>query len=70
MVKKYYLEIPNHFSFVVLDEFIIMPNHIHGIIFINNPRRDVALQHLETTNHEQHLENTNFTKPLEKNNIM
>lgn len=27
-------EIPNHFSNVQLDEFIIMPNHIHGIIMI------------------------------------
>ena len=30
--KNLWLEIPNHFSHVVLDQFIIMPNHIHGII--------------------------------------
>lgn len=29
-------DIPKHFPFVQLDEFIIMPNHIHGIIIINN----------------------------------
>lgn len=29
------MEIPEHFSFVRLDEFVIMPNHIHGIIFID-----------------------------------
>ena len=34
IAKKYYLEIPKHFSFVILDEFIIMPNHIHWIIII------------------------------------
>lgn len=28
-------EIPNHFTDCELDEFIIMPNHMHGIIFIN-----------------------------------
>ena len=36
-----WLEIPQHFSFVSLDRFIIMPNHLHGIIFIkkdNNQR--------------------------------
>lgn len=26
---------PNHFPFVILDEFVIMPNHVHGIIVIN-----------------------------------
>src|SRR5258708_35473599 len=30
-----WLDIPNHFSFVELDEFVIMPNHIHGILYIN-----------------------------------
>ncbi len=28
-------EITKHFSFVMLDEFVVMPNHIHGIIIIN-----------------------------------
>jgi putative transposase len=32
-----WLDIPNHFSFVELDEFVVMPNHIHGIIVINKP---------------------------------
>ena len=27
-----WLDISHHFSFVALDEFVIMPNHIHGII--------------------------------------
>ena len=26
--------IPNHFPFVQLDEFVVMPNHIHGILYI------------------------------------
>ncbi len=33
---KFWLEIPNHFHYVKLDEYIIMPNHIHGIIIIDN----------------------------------
>jgi len=32
---KFWREIPNHFSFVGLDEFVVMPNHFHGIIQIN-----------------------------------
>ncbi len=31
-------EIPGHFVCVTLDIFIVMPNHIHGIIIINNRR--------------------------------
>jgi putative transposase len=30
-------EIPLHFPFVELDEFVVMPNHIHGILFFNPP---------------------------------
>jgi putative transposase len=31
--------IPDHFPNVFLDEYIIMPNHIHGIVIIDNPAR-------------------------------
>ena len=30
-------EIPKHFPFVILDAFIIMPNHVHGIVVIDKP---------------------------------
>jgi putative transposase len=29
-----WLEIPRHFSNVVLDEFVIMPDHMHGILIL------------------------------------
>ena len=32
---KLWYEIPQHFPYITLDAFVIMPNHIHGIIFIN-----------------------------------
>jgi len=32
IVKECWYEIPIHFSTVYLDEFVIMPNHVHGII--------------------------------------
>lgn len=32
--QKFWTEIPEHFSHVRLDEFVIMPNHLHGIIHI------------------------------------
>jgi REP element-mobilizing transposase RayT len=36
IAKNCWEEIPDHFENVVLDEFVIMPNHIHGIIVINS----------------------------------
>lgn len=36
MVQKYWYEIPHHFPNVSLDEFVVMPDHIHGIIVIHN----------------------------------
>lgn len=35
LAQKYWLEIPIHFPFVVLDEFVVMPDHVHGIIVID-----------------------------------
>lgn len=33
-VAEWWTDIPRHFAHVDIDEFIIMPNHIHGIILI------------------------------------
>lgn len=33
-------QIPNHFSFVKLGEYIVMPDHVHGIIIIDKPIND------------------------------
>ncbi len=38
MVQKYWYEIPQHFENIQLDEFVVMPNHIHGIVVICNER--------------------------------
>jgi len=37
IAEKFWLEIPGHFPNIDLDEFIIMPDHIHGIIIIKAP---------------------------------
>jgi hypothetical protein len=36
--------IPDHFAHIVIDEYIVMPNHIHGILYIrsNGDRRNAA----------------------------
>ncbi|MFH1563895.1 MAG: hypothetical protein ABIF11_10860 [Nitrospirota bacterium] len=35
IAEKYWYEIPTHFPFVDLGAFVVMPNHIHGIIIID-----------------------------------
>ena len=40
IIWKYWHELPKHYPNCILDEFIVMPNHIHGIIEINNKCRD------------------------------
>jgi len=39
IVQKWWHEIPNHFPNVETITFVVMPNHIHGIIKINESRR-------------------------------
>lgn len=36
IAEKTWQKIPCQFSSIELDEYVIMPNHIHGIIVINN----------------------------------
>ena len=40
--EKFWIEIPLHFSFVKLDELVIMPKHVHEIIIIDKPSRAKA----------------------------
>jgi len=37
MIGKWWDEIPNKFPAVTVDESVVMPNHFHGIIVINDP---------------------------------
>ena len=37
IAHQYWNEIPHHYPFVELDEFVVMPNHMHGILFFNKP---------------------------------
>jgi REP element-mobilizing transposase RayT len=35
LAEKYWMEIPHHFPFVELGNFVVMPNHVHGILIID-----------------------------------
>ena len=40
IVKEIWFQIPQQFEDVELDEFVVMPNHIHGIVFISRDTND------------------------------
>jgi putative transposase len=39
IVNEFWVEIPAHFTNVVIDTFVAMPNHLHAIVTIVNDRR-------------------------------
>ena len=45
IVDECWRNIPAHYPHVVLDEYVIMPNHVHGAIFIGHD--DVGVQDFE-----------------------
>lgn len=50
IVQKWWDEIPIHFPNVELGAFVIMPNHVHGIIFITTERRGEVLSPRDNPN--------------------
>ncbi|MFH1093942.1 MAG: transposase [Candidatus Omnitrophota bacterium] len=34
--RECWLDLPNHYNNIIIDTFIIMPNHIHGILIIDD----------------------------------
>lgn len=50
IAKKCWIEIPEHFTFVELGAFVVMPNHVHGIIIINKQNDGRNDGNVETQN--------------------
>lgn len=49
-VISFWLEIPQHYDFVELDYYVIMPNQIHGIIIMDN--QNVETGHAPSLRHK------------------
>ncbi len=41
LAAQFWYEIPNHFPMVELGNFVVMPNHVHGILIIDNSQTSV-----------------------------
>ena len=46
IIQKWWNKIPEHFPNVETGAFIIMPNHVHGIIIITDGRGTVSVPHI------------------------
>ena len=46
IVRKFWLQIPQRFPLTTTDEFVIMPNHIHGIVVIHDDNTVGAIHEL------------------------
>ncbi len=44
--EECWLQIPNHFSFIILHAFVVMPNHVHGILVIDHKNGNNAVETL------------------------
>jgi len=83
IVKKYWLELPKSFDNIYLDEYIIMPNHVHVVIEIMDswcrpaPWRGFAVStpwrgfvHVDGfANDSQNIPTPPTIKPLSKNSL-
>lgn len=50
IARQCWLAIPDHFPQVALDEFVVMPNHVHGIIWIVESPDDVGAKNVGAKN--------------------
>ena len=67
IVEKCWCAIPEHFPQVTLDEFVVMPNHVHGIITIGTTvgANDVgANNHLPLQSNETSTQSNGIPRPL------
>ncbi|MBI4651259.1 transposase [Candidatus Desantisbacteria bacterium] len=54
IVFKCWIDLPEHYKNIKLDEFVIMPNHVHGIVVIDNVGNGLVrngLKPFPTNNH-------------------
>ncbi|MGZ5243968.1 MAG: transposase [Bacteroidia bacterium] len=73
IARKFWQEIPQHFPNCKLDEFIVMPNHVHGILILDNKanQNSGAVETLHATSQNEQLpQNQNLALTNPKNEIM
>ena len=67
LAEKYWAEIPEHFPYVELGNFVIMPNHMHGILILDNSSGNLTSGSGETlqcnvSTHTDNFKNENMAR--------
>ncbi|MCB9458388.1 MAG: hypothetical protein H6670_01975 [Anaerolineaceae bacterium] len=64
IAKTVWGAIPQHFAYVRLDHCVVMPNHVHGILFIeDHPEADIA-RHVENESNQGAEVGAQYIVPL------
>lgn len=67
LAEQYWFEIPNHFSFIELGNFVVMPNHVHGILIINNTPNCAETRFIASDNNQNDDKKTRLIASLQDN---
>ena len=62
LANQFWSEIPNHFPFVELGNFVVMPNHVHGILIIAKSNGAVETLHCNVSTSENEIKNEQMAK--------
>lgn len=63
LAQQYWQDIPQHFPYVQLQNFVVMPNHTHGILVID--KSDAVETQFIASPHAPHAPDTSDTPPVE-----
>ncbi len=59
-----WLEIPKHFPNAILHEYVVMPNHVHGIIELVNDDNVVWVENFQPIQHHNESQRNEFQKMI------
>jgi REP element-mobilizing transposase RayT len=65
LAEQFWHEIPNHFPFVELGNFVVMPNHVHGILIIDNISNSVETRLIASENKNKNINETRLIASLQ-----
>ena len=67
LAEKYWMEIPQHFPYIELGNFVVMPNHVHGILIID---KNVKTLQCNVSKNESPVETLHCNVSTNKNKQM
>jgi putative transposase len=70
IAQQYWVDIPSHFEYIYVDAYVIMPNHVHGIVVIDKPH-NIETSHgaFLHQNQTQATDQSNKFAPLKRGSL-